>query len=226
MKAVFYWFKKILFYFFIASILSVIAFRFVPPPFTPLMLLRLVEQAIDSKKELRLQKTWLGFYEISPNMMQAVIAAEDQNFMNHFGLDFAAMKKAYKNNARGKRIKGGSTLTQQTAKNLFLWQGRSYFRKGLEAYFTVLMEVFWSKKRIIQMYLNIVEMGDGIYGIEAAAQYYYKKSAADLSPTQAATIAAILPNPRRWSASKPTGYIVQKRNWILRNMNNLGKITW
>ena len=226
MKAVFYWFKKILFYFFIASVLSVIAFRFVPPPFTPLMLVRLVEQAIDPKKELRLQKTWLGFDEISPNMMQAVIAAEDQNFMNHFGLDFAAMKKAYKNNARGKRIKGGSTLTQQTAKNLFLWQGRSYFRKGLEAYFTVLMEVFWSKKRIIQMYLNIVEMGDGIYGIEAAAQYYYKKSAADLSPTQAATIAAILPNPRRWSASKPTGYIVQKRNWILRNMNNLGKITW
>lgn len=226
MKAVFYWFKKILIYFFIASILSVIAFRFVPPPFTPLMLVRLVEQAIDPKKELRLQKTWLGFDEISPNMMQAVIAAEDQNFMNHFGLDFAAMKKAYKNNARGKRIKGGSTLTQQTAKNLFLWQGRSYFRKGLEAYFTVLMEVFWSKKRIIQMYLNIVEMGDGIYGIEAAAQYYYKKSAADLSPTQAATIAAILPNPRRWSASKPTGYIVQKRNWILRNMNNLGKITW
>ena len=226
MKAVFYWFKKILFYFFIASILSVIAFRFVPPPFTPLMLVRLVEQAIDPKKELRLQKTWLGFEEISPNMMQAVIAAEDQNFMNHFGLDFVAMKKAYKNNARGKRIKGGSTLTQQTAKNLFLWQGRSYFRKGLEAYFTVLMEVFWSKKRIIQMYLNIVEMGDGIYGIEAAAQYYYKKSAVDLSPTQAATIAAILPNPCRWSASKPTGYIVQKRNWILRNMNNLGKITW
>ncbi len=226
MKAVFYWFKKILFYFFIASVLSVIAFRFVPPPFTPLMLVRLVEQAIDSKKELRLQKTWLGFEEISPNMMQAVIAAEDQNFMNHFGLDFAAMKKAYKNNARGKRIKGGSTLTQQTAKNLFLWQGRSYFRKGLEAYFTVLMEIFWSKKRIIQMYLNIVEMGDGIYGIEAAAQYYYKKSAADLSSSQAATIAAILPNPRRWSASKPTGYIVQKRNWILRNMNNLGKITW
>jgi monofunctional biosynthetic peptidoglycan transglycosylase len=222
MRMIVGYFKKILFCCIIASVSAVIIFGFLPPPCTPLMLVRLVEQATNPAQTLRLRQTWLTANEISPNMYRAAIAAEDQNFNEHFGLDFGAMKKALKNNQQGKKIKGGSTITQQTAKNLFLWQGRSYLRKALEAYFTILIEIFWSKKRILQMYLNIIEMGDGIYGIQAAAQYYFKKPAAQLTPAQAATIAAILPNPRRWSASKPTPYIIKKRNWILRNMNNLG----
>jgi monofunctional biosynthetic peptidoglycan transglycosylase len=222
MRMIVGYFKKILFCCIIASVSAVIIFGFLPPPCTPLMLVRLVEQATNPAQTLRLHQTWLTANEISPNMYRAAIAAEDQNFNEHFGLDFGAMKKALKNNQQGKKIKGGSTITQQTAKNLFLWQGRSYLRKALEAYFTILIEIFWSKKRILQMYLNIIEMGNGIYGIQAAAQYYFKKPAAQLTAAQAATIAAILPNPRRWSASKPTPYIIKKRNWILRNMNNLG----
>jgi monofunctional biosynthetic peptidoglycan transglycosylase len=203
------------------SIGLVIIYRFVPVPITPLMVIRLFEQAFDPKKDVRLYKDWEPMSNISKNAPQAVVGAEDQKFLEHKGFDFEAMEKAWENNKKGKRIKGASTITQQTVKNVFLWPSRSYVRKGLEAYFTVLVELLWSKERIMEVYLNVIEMGDGVYGIEAAAQTYYKKPAAKLSRSQAAMIAAVLPNPRRWSPARPTAYIKGRQSWIMRQMNNL-----
>ncbi|MDG1276227.1 MAG: monofunctional biosynthetic peptidoglycan transglycosylase [Algoriphagus sp.] len=211
-------------YFFLLSIGFTILYRFVPVPITLLMVIRLFEQAFDENKEVRLKKDWVPFSEISKNAPQAVYASEDQKFLDHKGFDFEAMEKAWENNKKGKRVKGASTITQQTVKNVFLWPGRSYLRKGLEAYFTVLVELIWSKERIMEVYLNVIEMGDGIYGIEAASQTYYKKPAAKLNRNQAAMIAAVLPNPRRWNPTKPTPYIIGRQAWILRQMNNLAPI--
>jgi monofunctional biosynthetic peptidoglycan transglycosylase len=211
-------------WFFLLSIGFTILYRFVPVPITPLMVIRLFEQAFDEKKEIRLKKDWVPFSEISKNAPQAVYASEDQKFLDHNGFDFEAMEKAWENNKKGKRVKGASTITQQTVKNVFLWPSRSYLRKGLEAYFSVLVELIWSKERIMEVYLNVIEMGDGIYGIEAAAQTYYKKPASKLNRNQAAMIAAVLPNPRRWNPTKPTPYITGRQAWILRQMNNLPAI--
>lgn len=219
------WIGKFIFrvtlWFFGLSIGLVILYRFVPVPITPLMVIRLVEQAFDSEKELRLYKDWEPISNISKHAAQAVVASEDQKFLDHRGFDFEAMEKAWEGNKKGKRIKGASTITQQTVKNVFLWPDRSYVRKALEAYFTVLVEVIWSKERIMEVYLNVIEMGDGIYGIEAAAQSYFNRPASKLSRSQAALIAAVLPNPRRWSPARPTGYIKGRQSWILRQMNNL-----
>ncbi len=214
-------FWKTTMWFFIISIGLTIIYRFVPVPITPLMVIRLVEQTFDSEKKVRLYKDWVPMSEISRHAPQAVFAAEDQKFLTHKGFDFEAMEKAWENNKKGKRIKGASTITQQTVKNVFLWPGRSYLRKGLEAYFTVLVELLWSKERIMEVYLNVIEMGDGIYGIEAASQAYYDKPAAKLNRNQAAMIAAVLPNPIRWTPTKPTGYIRGRQSWIMRQMNNL-----
>lgn len=214
-------FWKTTMWFFIVSIGLTIIYRFVPVPITPLMVIRLVEQTFDPEKKVRLYKDWVPISEISRNAPQAVFAAEDQKFLTHKGFDFEAMEKAWENNKKGKRIKGASTITQQTVKNVFLWPGRSYLRKGLEAYFTVLVELLWSKERIMEVYLNVIEMGDGIYGIEAASQAYYKKPAAKLNRNQAAMIAAVLPNPIRWTPARPTGYIRGRQAWIMRQMNNL-----
>jgi monofunctional biosynthetic peptidoglycan transglycosylase len=212
---------KSMLWFFILSIGLTILYRFVPIPITPLMVIRLVEQATDEKKEMRLYKDWVPMSEISKNAPQAVYASEDQKFLDHNGFDLEAMNKAWEGNKKGKRIKGASTITQQTVKNVFLWPARSYVRKGLEAYFTVLVELIWSKERIMEVYLNVIEMGEGIYGIEAAAQTYYNKPAAKLNRSQSAMIAAVLPNPRRWTPARPTPYIVGRQGWILRQMNNL-----
>jgi monofunctional glycosyltransferase len=212
---------KITLWFFILSIGFTLLYKFVPVPITPLMVIRIVEQTFDPKKEVRLYKDWVSIANISKNAPQAVVAAEDQKFLIHRGFDVEAMEKAWENNKKGKRIKGASTITQQTVKNVFLWPGRSYLRKGLEAYFTVLVELLWSKERIMEVYLNVIEMGDGIYGIEAASQAYYKVPAAKLNRSQAAMIAAVLPNPRRWTPTKPTAYIKGRQAWILRQMNNL-----
>lgn len=212
---------KIALWFFGLSIGLVILYRFLPVPITPLMVIRLFEQAVDSEKEMRLYKDWESIENISRHAPQAVVAAEDQKFLDHHGFDLEAMKKAWENNKKGKRIKGASTITQQTVKNVFLWPSRSYIRKGLEAYFTVLVELVWSKERILEVYLNVIEMGDGIYGIEAAAQTFFKKPAANLTRGQAALIAAVLPNPRRWNPAKPTAYIQGRQTWILRQMTNL-----
>ena len=217
---------KTILWFFIISIGLTIIYRFVPVPVTPLMLIRCVEQKQDGK-DMKLKKDWVSYDEISPALPLAVVAAEDQLFIDHYGFDFNAIEKALKNNekkSKRKKMKGASTISQQTAKNVFLWPSRTWVRKGFEVYFTGLIEIFWSKQRILEVYLNVVEMGDGVYGAEAAARHHFKKSAAKLSRSEAAAIAACLPNPRKWSASKPTGYISGRQAWILRNMNNIERL--
>ncbi|OXA79241.1 monofunctional biosynthetic peptidoglycan transglycosylase [Flavobacterium branchiophilum NBRC 15030 = ATCC 35035] len=217
--------KKIIKWFFILSIVSVILFRWLPVPFTPLMITRLFEQKFDGK-DLKCNHDWEPLENISPNLQKAVIASEDASFLTHKGFDFTAMKLAFKNNNKGKKIKGGSTISQQTAKNVFLWQGRSYIRKILEAYFTVLIEVFWGKDRIMEVYLNSIEMGEGVYGAQAASQYWYKKEALDLNVNQAAGIAAILPNPRKYKATNSSRYIENRKNRIVRTMKLMKKVKY
>jgi monofunctional biosynthetic peptidoglycan transglycosylase len=193
---------------------------------TPLMVIRVCEQAIDGKS-LKLSKDWESIEDINPNLVYAVMASEDQKFYEHNGFDWEAIKKAYEYNAKKKRkrpIKGASTISQQTAKNVFLWPGRSWVRKGFEVYFTFLIELFWSKERIMEVYLNVIEMGDGVYGAEAASQTYFKKPASKLTKDNAAAIAAILPNPRKYSASKPGPYIQQRKEWIKRNMGYVERL--
>ena len=207
------------------SIVSVIIFKWAPIPVTPLMITRMIENKFDGKQAY-LNHDWEPLENISSNLQKAVIASEDGYFLKHHGFDFKAMQKAFKNNSRGKKLKGGSTISQQTAKNVFLWQGRSYIRKVLEAYFTVLIELIWGKERIMEVYLNSIEMGDGIYGAQAAAQYWYKKEAVNLSRNDAAGIAAILPNPRKFSVSHPSSYINKRKNKILRVMRQTGKIEY
>lgn len=212
-------------WFFAISILLVIVFKWVPIPFTPLMAIRAVENKWEGKDAV-LSHDWVPLEEISPNLQKAVIASEDGNFLNHYGFDFQAMQKAFKNNQKGKRIKGGSTISQQTAKNVFLWQGRSYLRKGLEAYFTVLIELIWGKERIMEVYLNSIEMGKGVYGAEEAAKHWYRKSAVNLTKREAAGIAAILPNPLKYKATNSSSYIERRKDKILRNMRHVGKLEY
>jgi monofunctional glycosyltransferase len=212
-------------FFFGTSILFALLFRFINLPATPLMMIRVVENIADGKKP-SITKDWVSLKEISPNLVLAVIASEDNNFETHFGVDFKAIEKAKKLNARGKKMRGASTISQQTAKNAFLWPARTYVRKGLELYFTGLIELVWGKKRIMEVYLNVIEMGDGVYGAEAAAQKYFHKSARNLTRAEAAAIAAVLPNPRKWRPDKPTAYIARKKSWILWNMNNVVKPEW
>ena len=218
------WTKRLVVAFFVLSIISTILFRFIPVPVTPLMLIRCVEQVADGKAP-KLKKDWIPMKEMSPNLVLAVISSEDQKFAEHFGFDFEAIEKVAKQNVklqkRGKPIKGGSTISQQCAKNVFLFPQRSYIRKAFEVYFTFLIEIFWSKKRIMEVYLNVIEMGDGIYGAQAAAKTYFKKDAEKLTASECALIAAVLPNPRKWNAGKPTGVINKRKNWILRQMGHL-----
>jgi len=208
------------FFFFISTVLVTLLYRFIPPPATPLMFIRLSQQLFDGKS-LKLQKDWERLNQISPHMVQAVVASEDNNFTRHFGIDFDAIKKAQKLNKKGRTLRGASTISQQTAKNVYLWPARSWFRKGLEVYFTGLIEIFWGKKRIMEVYLNVIEMGDGIYGVQAASQYYFRKDAKDLNRSEAALIAAILPNPRIYSAKNPSAYIQRKQGRIMRAMNRI-----
>ncbi len=224
-KKLFKWIFKAFIGFLILSVFSVIVFRWVPVPFTPLMLIRNMEQWSKGEKA-PFEHDWVSMDKISQNLAKAVIVSEDQKFMEHFGFDVEAIEKAYEKNKKGKRIKGASTITQQTAKNVFLWPQRTYVRKGFEVYFTFLIEVFWSKKRILEVYLNSIEMGKGVYGAEAAAQHWFRKPAAKLSSYEAASIAAILPNPRRFRASSSSGYIENRKKWILRQMNYYGPLTF
>lgn len=220
------WFLlKVLLWFFGISIFFVVLFKFVPVPFTPLMVMRYFENKA-AGKENYFSHDWEPIENISMNLQKAVIASEDGTFLTHNGFDFIAMQKAYKSNERGRRIKGGSTISQQTAKNVFLWQGRSYFRKGLEAYFTVLIEIIWGKQRIMEVYLNSIEMGDGVYGAQAATQHWYRKDATSLTPVQAAGIAAILPNPRKFKATSSSSYINNRKTKIVRIMRHIGKIKY
>ena len=209
-------------WFFGLSIASVILFRWVPVPFTPLMITRAIENKLDGK-EMICNHDWVPIDSISVNLQKAVIASEDGTFTKHWGFDFGAMQKAFKNNNKGRRIKGGSTITQQTAKNVFLWQGRSYVRKAFEAYFTVLIELFWSKERIMEVYLNSIEMGDGVYGAEAASKYWYGHDVKSLTKDEAAGIAAILPNPRKYKPINSSAYIQKRKAKIKRIMRYVGR---
>lgn len=214
---------KLLLWFVLFTILWVFAYRFINPPITALMIQRNWERKADGKPA-KAERKWMKFEDISDNMKRAAVSAEDQLFLQHMGFDIKAIEKAYTNNSKGKKIKGGSTISQQTAKNIFLWPGRSYVRKGFEAYFTLLIELLWSKERILEVYLNVIEMGDGIYGAEAASQAYYGKSCSNLKRGEAALIAACFPNPRRWTPKKPTAYIRHRQYLILRNMKTLGPL--
>jgi monofunctional biosynthetic peptidoglycan transglycosylase len=212
--------RRLFLWFIAISVFSVILFRFIPVPFTPLMMSRGITN-ITNGNELEFSHDWEPIEKISPNLQKAVIASEDANFLTHHGFDFEAIQKAIKNNEKGKRIKGGSTISQQTAKNVFLWQGRSYIRKAFEAYFTVLIELFWSKERIMEVYLNSIEMGNNVYGAEAAAHHWFQRSASTLTKEQAASIAAILPNPRKFKAKNSSSYITRKKGRILRLMRDV-----
>ncbi|WP_200975355.1 monofunctional biosynthetic peptidoglycan transglycosylase [Echinicola sp. 20G] len=224
MKKLIRFLGKIILWFFMLSIGFTVLYRFVPVYITPLMVIRMVEQSMDEKRAVKVDKKWTPIGEISRHMPQAVVASEDQKFLEHYGFDMDAIHEALDENQSGKRIRGGSTISNQTAKNVFLWPGRNYVRKGLEAYFTLLIELIWSKERIMEVYLNVIEVGDGIYGVEAAAQKFYKKPASKLSRQEAAMIAGILPSPLRWNPAKPTAYNYKRQSWILRNMNNLNPV--
>ncbi len=205
------------------SILWVLLYRFVHPPVTWLMITRGFERKADGK-DWKIDKEWVDFDEIADGMKRAAVAAEDQKFLDHYGFDFKAMELAIDKNAHSHKLIGGSTISQQTAKNVFLWPGRSYVRKAFEAYFTMLIEIFWSKKHIMEMYLNEIEMGDGIYGVQAAAQAYYHKDAAQLTRKEAAAIASIFPNPLKWSPIMPNHYVKHRQYLILKNMRRLGPL--
>ena len=204
---------KTILWFNIISIFFVLLYKFVPVPFTPLMIIRAMEQKA-AGKEMTCSHNWVSIDNISPNLQKAVISSEDGKFFEHNGFDFSAMQKAFEKNQKGKKIRGGSTISQQTAKNVFLWPGRSYIRKGFEAYFTFLIELMWSKKRIMEVYLNSIEMGDGVYGAEAASKHWYHKQAKNLSKYEAAGIAAILPNPRKYNPIRSTNYMNRRKATI------------
>ena len=209
--------------FFGVSILWVLLYRFVNPPVTWLMITRGFERKADGK-DWKIDKTWISFDDIADPMKRAAVAAEDQTFLENHGFDFKAMERAMDKNAHSHKLIGGSTISQQTAKNVFLWPGRSYVRKGFEAYFTLLMEIFWSKKRIMEVYLNEIEMGDGIYGVEAASQAYFHKSASQLNQHDAAAIASIWPNPLKWLPTNPSDYVAHRQYLIRKNMRRLGPL--
>ena len=188
-------------------VVAVILYRFIPPPVSRLMVIRAVEgRGLDHR--------WRSMDKISPTLPRTLIAAEDAKFCEHRGFDFEALQKAYENNESGRKIRGGSTISQQTAKNVFLWPGRSYVRKGLEAWFTVLIETFWGKRRIMEVYMNSIEYGSGIYGAEAAAQRYFGVGADKLTQAQSARLAAILPSPLKWKVIKPGKYVAKRSKKI------------
>lgn len=212
-------FKAIL-WFIVLSVGWVFLHKFVPVYYTPLMVIR----AFQGNSEHKTEHDWVAISAISEEIKLAVICAEDQHFLTHNGFDYEAIEVAYQRNKEGKKLRGGSTISQQTAKNVFLWPGRSWLRKGLEAYFTVLIETLWSKERILEVYLNSIEMGNGVYGVEAAAAHWFDTSANNLNSHESAAIAAILPNPRKYKATPRTAYLEKRKQWILRQMHNFGQL--
>ena len=211
--------KWIVVAFFASTILSVVALRWLPVWVTPLMLIRVGQQMAGDEK-VALHHHWVPLDEISPSLPIAVMASEDARFLEHHGFDFKAIEQAAMRNIKHpeKRKHGASTISQQTAKNVFLWPGRSWIRKGFEVYFTVLVELFWSKERIMEVYLNSIEMGNGIYGASAVAEYHFNTTADKLTRRQCALIAVSLPNPRRFNSASPSGYMLKRQARILREM--------
>ncbi|MBN1638999.1 MAG: monofunctional biosynthetic peptidoglycan transglycosylase [Ignavibacteriales bacterium] len=214
---IFHFIGKLILYFFIITILWVVVYKFVNPPFTSLMLIRYFE---DDSEDKSIQKQWVNIDDISPDFMLACIAAEDQLFFEHFGFDIKAIEKAIKYNERkqGKKLKGASTISQQTAKNVFLWPDRTWIRKGLETYFTLLIEIIWGKERIIEVYANVIELGKNIYGVETASQIYFKKSANKITRYQAASLGATIKNPLKRNPKTGVG---GRQSWVLGQMGNL-----
>jgi len=212
-----------IFTFFLTSISGVLIYRWANPNITMLMVKRHYEFLFDGKSS-RIQKDWVSIENISPNMTLAAVAAEDSKFLSHWGFDFELIKEAMKHNQRSSRIKGASTISQQTAKNIFLWPRRSWIRKGFEAYFTVLMEGMWSKKRIMEVYLNIVEFGKGVYGVEKAAQKFYKKPASRLNRLETSMLTTVLPSPAKRNPSNPSRYMYSYQQRVLWSMSTIGSI--
>ncbi len=211
------WVLAIPFWFVIVSILWVLLLGAIDPPVTWVM----VDQAAVQGGVKREQR---GMEHIARSLPLAIIASEDQRFMRHRGFEWNAIERAMKNNKKGKRVKGASTISQQTAKNVFLWPGRNWLRKGLEVWFTVLIETFWTKERILEVYLNVAEMGKGVFGAEAAAQHCFDRPASKLTVAQAALITATLPSPRRFNCARPSGYIKGRQQWTMRQMRNIGDV--
>lgn len=204
------------------TVLQVATLRFVDPWFTSFMAIRQLEAVADGDLSFRIAYDWRDLERISPNLPVALVAAEDQRFDEHFGFDLKAIEKAQRNNARGRKVRGGSTISQQLAKNLFLWSGRSYVRKGIEAWYTLLIEAMWPKRRIIEVYANVVEFGDGVYGAQAAARSYFRKDASKLTASESARLAAVLPSPKRYSAVRPGPYVKRRARAIERQMRQIG----
>jgi monofunctional biosynthetic peptidoglycan transglycosylase len=217
-KKVFKIIAYILLILFVSSIVLTIAYRWINPPVTYLMVKRKVEKSYPIKKE------WVSIRKLPPHTYNSAIASEDANFMKHNGFDFKAIEKAKIHNEKSKRKRGASTISQQVAKNVFLWPARSWFRKGLEVYFTALIEFFWSKERIMEVYLNVAEMGKGIYGIQAASRHYFKKDASKLTPQQSALIIASLPSPLKSNPAKPSGYMLKRQAFIMKNIKMIQKL--
>lgn len=197
--------------------LAVVCLRFIPVFITPLMVIRCVEQ-VGGGESIKMHHHWVPMEEISRHMPVAVMASEDQRFLKHHGFDYNAIEKAAIHNMKGGKRHGASTISQQTAKNVFLWPGRSWIRKGFEVYFTFLIEMMWSKQRIMEVYLNSIEMGDGIYGVDAVAEYHFNTTASQLSRSQCALIAATLPNPRRFNSAAPGEYMRKRQRQIEHEM--------
>lgn len=204
----------------------VLLYSFFPVLITPLMVMRTFDQITSSDKKLCFKKDWEEINAISTNLQLAVVSSEDQLFTDHYGFDIKAIKNAIEHNKNHKRKLGASTISQQTAKNLFLWSGRSWIRKALEVYFTALIELIWSKERIMTVYLNIIEFGSGIYGAEAASLHYFKKSASKLTKNEAALLASVLPNPHKYLVAAPSSYVKNRQQRILRQMRLYGKLSY
>jgi monofunctional glycosyltransferase len=216
------WLWKLPLLLLVLSVLQVLVLRFVDPPFTAFMAARQLEAWGGGDWSFRIAYDWRDLDAIAPSLPVSLVAAEDQNFANHDGFDFKAIDKARANNARGRKVRGASTISQQLAKNLFLWSGRSWVRKGVEAWYTVLIEALWPKPRIIEVYANVAEFGNGIYGAQAAARSFWRTDAARLSPAESARLAAVLPNPRNYNAARPGPYVQRRAQWVERNVRRIG----
>lgn len=220
------WLGRLLLLFVGVSVVLVIAFRWLPPPLSSLMIQRYLQHAWEDPEPPALDYRWVPFGRISPYLALAVVAGEDQQFPAHGGFDWQALRQALTEQAGGGRLRGASTISQQVAKNLYLWPQRSLVRKGLEAWFTLLIELFWSKQRILEVYLNIVELGERTFGAEAASRRYFHKPAQHLTQEEAALLAAVLPNPLRYRADTPSRYVRWRQGWILKQMHQLGGIAY
>lgn len=204
------------------SVVVVFLLRFIPPPTSAFIVARYCKGFLDSGSKGGIKHHWVSWKEISPHVSLAVVAAEDQKFPKHFGFDFESISEALEESESGRRLRGASTISQQTAKNLFLWNGRSIIRKGLEAYCTFLMELLWPKRRILEVYLNIAEFGDGIYGVGAAAESFFGKAPSRLTRQESALLASVLPNPKKLRVKAPSAYVMRRSKKIERQMKNLG----